>query len=324
MRYCNNRPNKIKIFITIDTEDNYFDVPRLITGEGIENTPGVGMIMDILDKYNCKANFFFNAYEHINYKDGVLRDIAISIFKRGHEIDLHTHPNEKSTFYKRAIYNYPLEHQIEILEYGKKLIYDWVGVNPAAHRGGVYACSDDTLTALCRVGIPIDSSFWFNAPHNVFANKFTTNKITRINNTIEVPVTYVDYVKADGMHGASKFDIDWLQENELIEVIEQAKQNNLKSLTLFLHSFSFLQKINKDVSQQSDPRAKFVSNPSWGKFCAQIIGINDIKIKRLEKVLEYICNDESLEICTFRDWYQSAPSLEDLGEDFVPIINYSS
>jgi hypothetical protein len=30
---------KLIIFITVDTEDNYFEVPRLITGEGLAGNP---------------------------------------------------------------------------------------------------------------------------------------------------------------------------------------------------------------------------------------------------------------------------------------------
>lgn len=313
--------NKVKVFITIDTEDKYFDIPRFITGEGIEGNPGVGMIMDILDKHKCKGNFFLNVYEHINYKEGVLKNIAKEIYKRGHEVELHTHANENSDIFKRNIFKYSLEDQIKILDYGKNLIYDWVGINPVAHRGGSYCCDDNTLKALYRVGIPIDSSFWLDTPNNLFTEKFTSNRVASYNNIIEVPITYVDYVKSNGVHGASKLDIDWLDENELIEVIEQAKKNNLKSLTLFLHSFTFTKKVNKDVSEQSDPKAIFVSKPIWGRLCAQILGIDEIKINRFDKIVDYICKDKELEVCTFKDWYKADSFLKDLGEDFIPVIN---
>jgi peptidoglycan/xylan/chitin deacetylase (PgdA/CDA1 family) len=318
---CLNNKKKIKLFITIDTEDKYFDTPKLITGEGLENNPGVEMIMNILDKYNYKANFFLNIYEHINYEEDVLKDIAVNIYERGHEIELHTHPNERSSFYKRPIYKYPLEHQVNILEYGKKLIYDWVGESPIAHRGGAYSCNDDTLTALYRVGIPIDSSFWLNNINNIFEKKFTANRVTKYNNVIEVPITYVEYINSNAKHSDSKFDVDWLNIDDLIKVVKQAKENNLGTLTLFLHSFSLIEKTNKLITEKSDPRAIFVSKPCWGKSCAQIMGSSEERIRRFTKILEYIARDSDIEVLTFKEWYNSNSFLCDLGEDYIPVIS---
>lgn len=320
MRSPEAQDGKLTIFITIDTEDNRFDIPRLITGEGLDNNPGIPMIINKLNKYNCKANFFLNVYEHVNYEPGILENIAKLINDSGHEVELHSHPNNKLGFYNKPIFRYSLDDQMKILEYGKSLIYDWTGKNPVAYRGGDYAFNEDTLIALSKIGIPIDSSYWYKNPNNKIDNNFTVNRIAAYCNTIEVPVIYVNCCKSDGMCTSSKFDIDWLSDEELIKVIQQSKKQNLKALTLFLHSFSFINKTTKLITEDKDPRAIFISEPSLDNY-VEIYGIDVKDIKKLDRVLEYISGDKDIEILTFEEWYKDGKADFDQGEDFTPTIN---
>lgn len=311
---------KTKIFITIDTEDTHFDIPRLITGQGLEGNPGISMIMDMLDRYKLRGNFFFNAYEHVNYKSGLLGNIAASISERGHEVDLHTHPNRRLSYYKRPLYQNSLEEQINILKYGRDLIHSWTGVQPIAHRGGNYSCNDDTLAALSKLGISIDSSRWFNNPSNFFKENFTVNRVTCYKDTIEVPVTYICYKKSQDTHIDSKLDINWLNLNSLIKAVQLAKENNLKTLTLFLHSFSFIKKNKVDNPDFRDPKAIFINNPDKGSRHMEITGVDKNIITAFDKLLDYISGDKDLDVLTFREWYNSGEYMADPGDDYIPVI----
>ena len=105
MKVKSQREPKLTIFITIDTEDAYFDKPRLITGEGIPNEPGIHKMMDIMEQYQFKGNFFLDVY-CFKYDPAVLREIAKTIHKRGHAVELHSHPYKNINIYKKYIYSY--------------------------------------------------------------------------------------------------------------------------------------------------------------------------------------------------------------------------
>lgn len=312
---------KLIIFITIDTEDNYFEVPRLITGEGLTGNPGIHKILDITEQYGFKSNVFLDVYNHHNFQPGVLQSIAQSIYDRGHEVELHTHPDyaKHLDFYKGYIYKYPLEGQIRIMEYGKNLIYEWTGEYLVAHRGGSYAMNEDTLNALYEVGIPIDSSLYFQHKNNQLKEAFTINKVSFYARTIEVPVTLVRIAKSDGSYRNSKFDIDAHSYDQLIKVIQSAKGNNLPTLTLFLHSFSFIRRNTKKARDEDDPRALFRSLSRNRSFKCEILGVDDNKVVKYDQLLNYIAQDSDIEVLTFRDWYQTDPDF-DCGSDFIPVI----
>lgn len=275
---------KLTIFITIDTEDGYFDKPYLITGEGIEQEPGIAKIMTILEKYQVTGNFFVNVYEHINYLPNVLADIVQSIHQRGHAVELHSHPNSALDFYQHALYNYSIKDQMKILGYGIDLLQQWIGVKPTAYRGGSYEFNEDTLYALYKLGIPIDSSRWYKNGNNKLQKDFTINRVTPYMNTLEVPVTYVQCLERKGNYTHSKFDIDWLSYDELTQVIELAKTFHLKTLTLFMHSFSLIRKRGKSVADEPDQAALYRSQLVANRY-TEIYGLNVENITKLERLL---------------------------------------
>ena len=321
-----NRPSKkLTIFITIDTEDDYFEVPRLITGEGLADNPGIHKILDITEKYGFLSNIFLDAYSHVNFPPGLLQNIAKSIHNRGHAVELHSHPNfaKRLFFYKYHIYKYSLEEQIRILEYGKRLIFEWIGEYPIAHRGGAYAGNDDTLVALNQVGIPIDSTFFFQHKNNHMKEALTVNKVFSFAQTIEVPVTFVRVAKQDGSYKDTKFDIDALSYDQLVQVIKLAKEHNLRTLTLFLHSFSFINKRTKDATAEDHPQAIFRSFSRGGSLKCEILGVDNNDIVKYDQLLHYIAQDSEIEVITFREWYKTYQSL-DYGSDFIPIVDSPS
>jgi hypothetical protein len=306
----------------VDTEDDYFEVPRLITGEGLTGTPGIHKILDITEQYGFRSNVFMDVYNHLNFQPGVLQGITQSIHDRGHAVELHTHPDyaKHLNFYRNYIYKYPLEGQIQILEYGKHLIHEWTGEYPIAHRGGSYAMNEDTLVALHQVGIPIDSSLFFQHKNNQVKEVLTVNKVCSYAHTIEVPVTFVRVAKKDGRYRETKFDLDGLSYNQLVQVIKLAKEHNLRTLTLFLHSFSFISRKTKKVTDEDNPQAIFRSLSHGGSIKCEILGVDENDIVKYHHLLNYIAQDTDIEVLTFREWYKTCPAL-DYGSDFIPIVD---
>ena len=321
----NRSLKKLTIFITIDTEDDYFDIPRLITGEGLTGNPGIYKILDITETYGFIGNIFLDVYSHVNFQPGVLESIAKSIHNRGHAIELHSHPNyaKRLNFYKDYIYKYPLEEQIQILEYGKRLIYQWTGEYPIAHRGGAYAANEDTLAALHQIGIPIDSTLFFHHKNNQIKERLTVNKVSSYSHSLEVPVTFVRVAKKNGEYRETKFDLDHLSYAQLVRVIQLAKENNLQTLTLFLHSFSLINKKTKNSIEEDDPKAIFRSLSRGGSIKCEIFGVDENDLIKYDQLLNYIAQDSEIEVLTFREWYENRQTLNS-GSDFIPILDNNS
>ncbi|MCC3380767.1 hypothetical protein ACFQ5D_16190 [Paenibacillus farraposensis] len=319
MKKPDQTEKKLTIFITIDTEDAYFNPPRLITGEGLPEQPGIGKIMDVMDHYRVKGNFFLDVYD-VKYDSALLQKIARNIHLRGHEVELHTHPFGRLPFYSKPIYEYPLREQINILEYGKHFIAEQTGSCPIAHRGGSYAVDENTLYALSEIGIPIDSSVFYQHPNNHLEQIPTTNKTISYYNIIEIPVTYVKIISKTGERLKSKFDLDWLSYDELVKVIQLAKAHGLRKMTLFLHSFSFINKKTKPAGAAEDPSALFRDKSSGGTVYCEIYGTDYPDISSFEKLLHYMTSDPEIEVTTFKDWYAKHKN-EPPGEDYVPVID---
>ncbi|ASA21249.1 polysaccharide deacetylase family protein [Paenibacillus donghaensis] len=319
MEQADKPEKKLTIFITIDTEDAYFTTPRLITGEGLPEQPGIGKIMDIMDHHCVKGNFFLDVYD-VKYDPALLQKIARNIHLRGHEVELHTHPSGNLPFYSKPIYRYSLREQIDILEYGKKFIAEHTGSSPIAHRGGSYAINENTLYALSEIGLPIDSSVFHQHPNNNLGEIPTTNKTISYYNTIEIPVTYVKIISKTGELLKSKFDLDWLSYDELVKVIQLAKAHGLRKMTLFLHSFSFINKKTKPAAAPENPSALYRDKSSGGTVYCEIYGTDYADISSFDRLLHYMTSDPEIEVTTFKDWYARNKN-EAPGEDFIPVID---
>lgn len=315
-----NSSKKLTIFITIDTEDSYFDVPRLITGEGLPGEPGLFKILDITEKYGFRGNIFLDVYSHPDFKPGVLEGIAKAIYDRKHTVELHSHPTKHLDFYKQNIFFYSLGDQIKILDYGKMLIHQWIGEYPLAYRGGSYAFNENTLSALDSIGIKIDSTRFYNHKNNMLQENFTVNRVSRFRNIVEVPVTYVKILKTNGDYVDSKFDIDALSINELIRVIQIAKSSGLRTLTLFLHSFSFINKKTKKASAEDDPKALFRAPSRGGSLKCEIYGTEEVDLAKYDQLLNYISLDREIEVLTLKEWYHRCSQFIDFGADIAPTV----
>src|SRR3954447_1092325 len=82
-------PVPAEIYLTIDTEDDYFTAPHMVTGEGIGEEYGAYGILDILDRKALKATWFINVYEaHRHDGPATLERLVRAIDERGHEIAL--------------------------------------------------------------------------------------------------------------------------------------------------------------------------------------------------------------------------------------------
>ena len=183
---------------------------------------------------------------------------------REQDIQLHTHPawrddprdfgqirelKKRSSYYpqdKDFMFKCSLEEQVEILEHGIGCLISWCGVRPVAHRAGGYGLNQDTISALHRVGIPIDSSM-----HYLHSNSKLTWSINRVvarDGIVEVPVTGLRRHQVVTLGPKRwirqipfcKTDLNACSLDELLWFVSQAKSNDIRVMNLWMHSYSLL------------------------------------------------------------------------------------
>lgn len=225
---------------------------------------GVDKISEVFETYGIRVTFFLDVYEHTIHGREPLEGVCNRLLKRGHDIQLHTHPSwrrdprdseairelkrERAYFpqSKDFMYKCTLEEQVEILEHGIECMEQWCGKRPVAHRAGGYGVNQDTIRALCQVGIPVDSSMHHLHPHS--RQTWSINKAVVRDGILEVPVTGFQRwqsVSLGPIRWIRKFpfwktDIKSCSLDDMLWFVAEAKTHNLRVMTLFLHSYSLL------------------------------------------------------------------------------------
>jgi peptidoglycan/xylan/chitin deacetylase (PgdA/CDA1 family) len=309
-----------EIYLTIDTEDDYFTVPHMLTGEGIGEEYGAYGILEILDRHDLTATWFINVYEAHRHEDPTtVERLVKAIDERGHEIALHTHPSEDLEMYARPLYWFDAEQQKKILGYGAELIEKWTGRAPVSFRAGGYVLNDETFEALESLGFRIDSSVFFSSPNNRIT-PFTVNAVRKRGRVIEVPVTYVPRVQSDGYIDHRKFDVNWLTGDELDEVVNRVAEFGIAQAMFMMHSFSFIDKASIKEDDPGTDRAIFRSPPLRSRF-VEIYGPKPDLRERFERFAASISRDDRVDVKTLAE---AADNLDrrasEPSPDVIPVV----
>jgi len=280
---------------------------------------GISKMMDIADKYNFRISFFLDVMEVKLFGEQKMKSIVNYILSRGHDLQLHIDSLYLVDPDRPYLSQYSLEEQKRIIADGQKLIASWTGKWPIAHRAGAYAANADTLTALKEASIPIDSSFFYNNKRCKLQNLYSTkNTISKKYNIIQLPVTvfevleYCDLagIKLKPVRRYKKLDVDSCTGEEIKVILAQAAENDLDTVTLFLHSWSFI----KHWSDNKEGRRA---------------DTNDIN--EFDDILNFIHKHNKLSTLSMEDFYKKFNKNELLFSyrDFVPklerktyLVNY--
>ena len=265
-----------KVFITIDVETSiggaFQDInlspvgpKKRIWGEIKGKFYGIPLIMDILESFDLKGNFFVETFSSFYFGYQELKEICKSILKRGHDVQLHIHPNyqtfkhkdwkinvQNKKIFSDFLTDYTLKEQKAIIREGKKIL-NKCGINPVAFRAGSFNANLNTLKALKENSIPFDFSY------NVsFLNKTCfleslgkRNDAFKINSLIEIPVTNCLQIKS-----LRNFDVCALSFLEMKYLLDKFKLKRQKTITFVLHSFSFIK--NRDIQYKKVTPNKIV------------------------------------------------------------------
>lgn len=254
----------VRVFFTVDTEcslggawENPGQKPvrpeRAILGKIGPKYYGTPLIMDILERNDLRGVFFLEVFAGLNGLRDELKACYQQIVRRGHDAELHLHPIQyyyrqreddqldpaQLPAAKDMIGALPVERQVELLKKGIGLFVDMVGKTPVAFRAGNFGASTETLDALEKVGIHLDSSF--NAAYSGGACTIDSggavNRAWQHGAVWEVPITTYE-TGAWGLKSWKQLNINAISLWEMKKVLEQAERIGLTTVTFIAHSFS--------------------------------------------------------------------------------------
>ena len=156
------------VLITIDVESTE-SLPLPDQVDAIcDNRGACGLmhIVNMLKERGFAATFFLDVYEYKAWGEGNLRNIALKLQAAGQDVALHTHPQWAYDPARPNMYSYSFEDQNRIIADGVRLLRSWTGLPVVAHRAGAYSANKDTIAALARNGILLDSSLFFGNPNS--------------------------------------------------------------------------------------------------------------------------------------------------------------
>lgn len=277
-----------------------------VNGEGV----GIARMMDIADSYHVPITIFFDVFEQAKFGEATVRAMATEIDARGHDVQLHTHPEWIGD--RLYMNEYTLAEQKEIVRQGKILLQSWLGKAPVVHRTGTYAANEDTLEALRENEIFFDSSWYFSNPQasGLESLHFPVNALSERMGVVQFPVSVMRVAEKafllrhelPPLYRYKKIDIDSCSLGELKAAFAEIARSELDVVTLFLHSFSFVKKWGKDSTAHKADRDD---------------------IEDFSQILDYLTRTPGFAVISsagFAKRYQ-AREIQPSGRDFVPAIS---
>lgn len=272
----------MQLIITVDTELSSHPGKIGILGNIGRAEYGISKIMDICDKYDTKATFFVDVYGYKRIGDD-MKEICHNILKRGHDLQLHTHPDvyDRERGYMAL---YSLDEQIKIIAEGKEYFEKVLGVTPIAHRAGDWGADYNTLQALRFNNIVIDSSMFYKWETCALNNSLRTiNQSMHFGDLLEIPATVFESPRLGTMRPIRLLDLNANHINENIYILNKIRKSDTKMCMFNLHSFSFLHWNRK--------RTKY--------------SINYNKIREFEIFLKHTRSQDDIKVLTMRDIFEA-------------------
>jgi len=241
------------VIVTIDVESTAsLPLPNQVDASCEEKVPcGLMHIVDMLKERGFAGTFFLNVYEYKAWGASNLRNIALKLQAAGQDVGLHTHPQWAYDPARPDMYSYSAGDQNRIIADGVRLLKAWTGLPVVAHRAGDYSANKDTVEALTRNGIVLDSSLFRGHPHSKLdALALPSNLPSKIGQVVEVPVTVYKRYEHPSLFGSlappfiaiGKVDVNSIQsEAEARAAVDALIDADLPIIVVFLHSFSLIE-----------------------------------------------------------------------------------
>lgn len=269
--------SKINVFITVDTEHSIggaFRDPnfkpvgndRRIFGRIEGKDYGIPLIMDIADRYGIPLTFFVEVLNKHYFGEEESREVCRYIIDRGHNVQLHLHPNylnfslpePSNRHFLDQMYSYSLEQQRDLIEDGKRTLMEHGVPTPVAFRAGSFGADRNTLCALALSGFLVDSSYNRSSlGKGCRLTGFDLADATHIENIWEFPVTNFFERSFVGGGRYRPLDVNGISFAEIHKVLTQSLDNGPSNITILMHSFSFIKPLDPQY-QKIRPRIRVI------------------------------------------------------------------
>ena len=177
-----------------------------------------------------------------------LQEIIGLIRTGGQEVQLHLHTEwadearvrllEHVTEKRQHIRHFSLDEQETLIHAGAALIEAAGGGRPTAFRAGSFALNLDTLTALARCGIRIDSSYnaTMMGPTSGIAKGKLLHDVTQLGDIVEYPIS----VFTDGFGRLRHAQIGACSFEELRQALCAALEAKHRAFVVVFHNFELM------------------------------------------------------------------------------------
>jgi peptidoglycan/xylan/chitin deacetylase (PgdA/CDA1 family) len=249
------------VYITIDVECSMggawgdpslkpVSPDRAIMGRFGGQELGVPLIVDILEENGLRGTFFVEPFADEQGWAGTMEPICEYLLERGQDVQLHVHPNHKhyglrqqglDTPFTDTIAELSPDAQEQMLTEGADRLAGWTGRRPVAFRAGNMGASEDTLVALSRAGISIDSSYTpvFAGGQCRFDAAARWNGSKWYGDVLEVALSGYRQPPAPLLHPIKPLDVVSISFGEMRDGIDAVLALEVDAVVI-LHSFSLL------------------------------------------------------------------------------------
>jgi|SRR5271166_4110437 len=298
---------KTRVTLTVDVETSmggawrYPDRRPLSIDKAIfckrgDTSYGLPLIVEELSKYGFGATFFTEVFFSQCLGADQAKIVFDYLLHAGQDIQLHTHPvfhyhslalkegtTEAFGRYRAlgdALNDKDLETQYALLAEASELFRTFGGERPVAFRAGGFLGDHNTLAALRRLGIAIDSSYNPSMASSFPKSRPLANVVQKIDGVIEMPLTTA-MSGLGGARGWKPMAISSLSFAELKNVLMQAHTAGVRDVVVIFHSFSTVK-----------PRDVFYSS----------LRPDRMVIARFRRLLRYLAEESSrFEVTTIRN-----------------------
>lgn len=293
-----------------------------VTPRGGPTGYGIHYIMDALDARGMKGTFFVDVLmEHQVGENGTRRTID-AILSRGHDVQLHMHPNPNLYFSDsptlRALgLNFARHRDVDSFRGAMDLAVEsylrFTGMQPIAFRSGSYIFRDEFFPVLKEFGIQVDSSIYaFKNFHASGWMRTRTTPFIHSSGILEVPITWMQTEimgKSNVLQHTLKLGS---QAGQVLTGMQEFwRRYPLPQVTL-IHSYSLLKEL-KDASDEARQAwngglASLLSEELY-KTChlgnsttkTTMDGAYLERIHSLNSLLDTLASDETIRTYTFSE-----------------------
>lgn len=272
---------KCYVLLTVDVETRSVGTPNsdiwgILPGEMERH--GIERMMDILERHGAKGTFFVNVYESSAREGGYLGEVCQVILRRGHDLQLHTHPHPVFGVWEMSQSDQTT--QVQIIEYGRRLIKEWTGGDVLAHRAGGCDANLDTILACKRAAVPMEFSYSMATEDCVLRKTgLTRNAPFVYQGVLCLPIPCYAQAGVANWESLRVLNAETSSPQEVRKVATDLQRHGVRTAVIMLHSFIFMR---------------------WGRPNARAE-------RALDEVVQSLVADPNVQVATVREVYEAWP-----------------